>query len=121
MFNLLLFGILMSSGIGLVPTDSKPCPISGDFTKYGQTVPRRDPTWGVGIAHFQLWGWRYPSYAQTVPFFSPHGYIFPIRWSNQLNQSERPIYAPLAWITTDPGNGLVSYLCQAIARTNFDL
>ena len=28
--------------------------------------------------------------------FSPHGYIFPIRWSNQLNQSERLIYAPLA-------------------------
>ena len=28
--------------------------------------------------------------------FSPHGYIFPIQWSNQLNQSERLIYAPLA-------------------------
>ena len=41
----------------------------GDFTKYGQPVPRPDPTWGVGIAHFQLWGWRYPSCAQTVPFF----------------------------------------------------
>ena len=37
--------------------------ISGDFTKYGQPVPRPDPTWGVGIAHFQLWGWRYPSCA----------------------------------------------------------
>ena len=43
--------------------------VSGDFTKYGQPVPRPDPTWGVGIAHFQLWGWRYPSCAQTVPFF----------------------------------------------------
>ena len=52
--------------------------------------------------------------------YSPHGYIFPIRWSNQLNQSERLIYAPLAWITTDLGNGLVSSLCQAIAWTNFD-
>ena len=28
--------------------------------------------------------------------FSPHGYIFPMLWSNQLNQSERLIYAPLA-------------------------
>ena len=28
--------------------------------------------------------------------YSPHGYIFPIRWSNQLIQSERLIYAPLA-------------------------
>ena len=28
--------------------------------------------------------------------FSPHGYIFPIRWSDQLNQSMRLIYAPLA-------------------------
>ena len=52
--------------------------------------------------------------------FSPHGYIFPIRWRNQLNQSERLIYAPLAWITTDPGNGLVYSLCQAIAWINFD-
>ena len=53
--------------------------------------------------------------------FSPHGYIFPIRWSNQLNQSERLIYAPLTWITTDSSNGLVSSLCQAITWTNFDL
>ena len=52
--------------------------------------------------------------------FSPHGYIFPIRWINQLNQSERLIYAPLAWITTDSGNGLVSSLCEAIAWINFD-
>ena len=42
----------------------------GDFTKYGQSVPRPDPTRGVGIAHFQLWGRRQPSCAQTVPFFS---------------------------------------------------
>ena len=41
----------------------------GDFTKYGHPVPRFDPTRGVGIAHFQFWGWRYPSCAQTVPFF----------------------------------------------------
>ena len=53
--------------------------------------------------------------------FSPRGYIFPKRWSNKLNQSERLIYAPLAWITTDSGNGLVSSLCQGIAWTNFDL
>ena len=53
--------------------------------------------------------------------FSPRGYIFPIRWSNQLNQSERLIYAPLAWITSDSGNGLLSSLYQAIAWTNFDL
>ena len=53
--------------------------------------------------------------------FSPHWYIFPIRWINQLNQSERLIYAPLAWITTDSGNGLVSSLCEAIAWIDFDL
>ena len=53
--------------------------------------------------------------------FSPHRYIFPIRWSNQLNQSERRIYAPLTWITTDPGNGLESARRQAIAWTNFYL
>ena len=51
--------------------------------------------------------------------FSPHRYIFPKRWSNQLNQSERRIYAPLTRITTDPGNGLVSARRQAIAWTNF--
>ena len=60
--------------------------VSGDFTKYGQPVPRPDPTWGVGIAHYQLWGWRYPSCAQTVPFFSVWIYL-PSTWSNQLNQS----------------------------------
>ena len=65
-------------------------------------------------------GWRYPSCAQTVPFFSVWIYL-PNTWSNQLNQSERLIYAPLAWIITDSGNGLVSSLCQAIAWTNFDL
>ena len=98
-----------------------PCKISnGDFTKYGQPVPRPDPTWGVGIAHYQLWGWRYPSCAQTVPFFSVWIYL-PNTWSNQPNQSERLIYAPLAWITTDSGKGLVSSLCQAVAWTNFDL
>ena len=82
--------------------------------------PGLDPTWGVRIDHFQLWGWRYPSCAQTVPFFSVWMYLSNT-WSNQLNQSERLIYAPLAWITTDSGNGLVSSLCQAIAWTNFDL
>ena len=46
--------------------------------------------------------------------FSPRGYIFPIRRSNQLNQSERFIYAPLAWITSDSGNGLVSSLYQPL-------
>ena len=53
--------------------------------------------------------------------FCPHRYIFPIRRSYQPNQSKRLIYAPLAWITTDSGNGLVSFMCQAIAWTNFDL
>ena len=67
--------------------------------------PRPDSTRRVGIAHFQLWGWRYPSCAQ----------------SNQLNQSERRKYAQLPWITTDPGNGLLSARRQAIAWTNFHL
>ena len=53
--------------------------------------------------------------------FSLYGYIFPIWWSNQLNQSERVIYTRLAWITTDSDNGLVSSLWQPIAWTNFDL
>ena len=40
--------------------------VIGDLTKY---VTRPDPTWGVGIAHFQLWGWRYPSCAKgNYPF-----------------------------------------------------
>ena len=51
--------------------------------------------------------------------FSPHRYIFPKWWSNQLNQSERRKYAQLPWITTDPGNGLLSARRQAIAWTNF--
>ena len=53
--------------------------------------------------------------------FSPRGYIFQIVWSNQPNQSEKLINTPLAWITIDSDNGLVSSLCQAIAWTNFDL
>ena len=94
---------------------------TGDFTKHGQPVPRPDPTWYVGITHFQLWGEGIPHVLKQYRF-SPHGYIFPIgRWSsNQLNQSDRLIYAPLAWITTDSGNGLVSSWCQAISWTNFD-
>ena len=51
--------------------------------------------------------------------FFPHRYIFPKRWSNQINQSQRRIYAPLTRITTDPGNGLVYARRQAIAWTNF--
>ena len=50
---------------------------------------------------------------------SPHRYTFPIRWSNQLNQSEKRTYAPLTWITTDPGNDWVSARRQAIVWTNF--
>ena len=42
------------------------------------------------------------------------------QYGNQLNQSERLIYAPLAWITTDSGNGLVSSPYQAIAWINLD-
>ena len=104
---------------------AEPIPVKspmGIFTKYGQTVPRPDPTWGVGIAHFQLWRWRYPSCVQTVPFFSAWIY-FPntVKLSTQSIRETQKIYAPLAWITTDSGNGLVSSLCQATAWTNFDL
>ena len=56
--------------------------------------------------------------------FSPHRYIFPILWSNQLNQSKSRIYAPLAGITSESGNGLVSPRRQAIVWsfwTNFHL
>ena len=49
-----------------------------------------------------------------MDIFSQYGEVI-----NSINP--RLIYAPLAWITTDPGNGLVSSLCQAIAWTNFDL
>ena len=35
----------------LLPFES--CAVIGDFTKYGQPVPRPDPTWGVGIAHYR--------------------------------------------------------------------
>ena len=41
-------------------------------------------------------------------------------YGEEINQSKRLVYAPLAWTTTDSGNGLVSSLCQAIAWTNFD-
>ena len=47
-------------------SQSMPRIVSGDFTKYGRPVPRPDPPWRFGIAHFQFWGWRYP---QTEPFF----------------------------------------------------
>ena len=55
--------------------------------------------------------------------FSPYGYIFPVREViNSINPRDSyRVYAPLAWITTDSGNGLVSSLCQAIAWPNFDL
>ena len=52
-----------------------------------------------------LRGWNCPLSAMGVKVslacskqyrFSPHVYIFPIRWSNQLNQSMKLIYAPLA-------------------------
>ena len=43
-------------------------PATGDFTKHGQPVPRPDPTWRFGIAHLQLWEWKYLSCALTVPF-----------------------------------------------------
>ena len=96
--------------------------VTGDFTKYGQPVPRPNPTWRIGIAHFQLWGSRYPSCALTVqPLSAFYRYIFPVPWSDKLNESERYIYASLTWITTDSSNGLVSDRRQAFAWTNFDL
>ena len=58
--------------------------IIGDFTKYGQPVHRPNPTRGVGIVHFQLWGWRYPSCAQTVPSFSAWLY-FPNTMKKLIN------------------------------------
>ena len=74
---------------------------TGDFTKYGQPVPRPDPTQGVRIAHFQLWGWRYPSCAQTVPFFSAWIY-FPNAVKKSINPRDSYMHhwpgPPLTWV-----------------------
>ena len=74
---------------------ARPKCFNGDFTKYGQPVPRPDPTRGVGIAHFQLWG-EGNSRALTLPFFSAfYRCVFRVR-----NEPQRRIYAPLnsmAW------------------------
>ena len=75
---------------------------------------------GSELPTFRYGGEGIPRVLKQYRFF-PYGYIFPIRWSNQLNQSDRLIYASWAWIITDSSNGLVSSLCQAIAWTNFDL
>ena len=81
------FSLVLS---GLVGLSAGPQCI-GDFTKYGQPVPRPDPTRGVGIAHFQLWG-EGNSRALTLPFFSAfYRCVFPVRWSNQLNEP-RDVY-----------------------------
>ena len=79
-----------------------------------------DPTRpdGSELPTFSYGGEGIPRVLKQYRFFSASIY-FPIRWSNQLNQSERRIYAPLTWITTDPGNDLVSARRQAIAWTNF--
>ena len=42
-------------------------------------------------------------------------------YGEEINQPKRLMDAPLAWTTSDSGNGLVSSLCQAIAWTDFDL
>ena len=91
------------------------------FYKIWSTRPSPRPNLRARNCPLSVMGVKVSLVCSNSTVFSPHGYIFPIRWSNQLNQSERLIYAPLAWITTDPGNGLVSSLCQAIAWTNFDL
>ena len=76
---------------------------------------------GVGIAHFQLWG-EGNSRALTLPFFSAfYRCVFPVRWSNQLNEPQKRIYEPLDWTTTDSCNGLVSVRRQAIACTDCNL
>ena len=75
---------------------------------------------GSELPTFSYGGEGIPRVLKQYRFFSAWIY-FPIRWSDQLNQSERLIYAPLAWITTNLGNGLVSSLCQAIVWTNFYL
>ena len=62
-------GVVTTTRIKMAKTTLTGGRLNGDFTKYGQPVPRPDPTWGVGLGHVQLWGWRYPSCAQTVPFF----------------------------------------------------
>ena len=49
---------------------------NGVLTNHGQPVPRPDPTWRVGIAHFQQWGWRYPSCAHSTDFrYYTHGLV----------------------------------------------
>ena len=69
------------------------------FTKYGQPVPRLDPTWRVEIAHVQLWGWRYSSCALTVPFSSAF-------YNTQLNHADWRIYASMNYVNIGLDNGL---------------
>ena len=87
---------------------------TGDFTTHGQPVPRPDRPDGPELPTFSYGGEAIPRVLKQYRF-SPHRCISPIWWSNQLNQSERRIYAPLTRITTDPGNGLVSARRQTIA------
>ena len=89
------------------------------FYKIWSTRPSPRPNLRGRNCPLSVMGVKVSLVCSNSTVFSPHGYIFPIRWSNQLNQSERLICAPLAWITTDPGNGLVSSLCQAIAWSKF--
>ena len=91
------------------------------FYKIWSTRPSPRPNLSGRNCPLSVMGVKVSLVCSNSTVFSPHGHIFPTRWSNQLNQSERVIYVPLAWISTDPGNGLVSSLCQAIAWTNFDL
>ena len=95
-------------------------PYIGFFYKIWSTHPSIRPTWRVGISHFQLWMRWHPPCAQTVPFFSALIYIS--QYGEAINPiNPRDAYAPLIWITTDPGNGLVSSQRQAIAWSKFYL
>ena len=50
--NIDIMGLLSDTGWASSPPPTSKETADGDFTKYGQPVPRHDPTWGVGIAHF---------------------------------------------------------------------
>ena len=74
-------------------------PVSRDWGFYKiwsiRPSPRPMQPEGLELPTFSYGGEGIPRVIKQYRF-SPHGYIFPIRWSNQLNQSMRLIYAPLA-------------------------
>ena len=77
--------------------------------------PYLDPTRPEGLELLTLgYGGEGIPWALTVPFFSAFYHcVFPVRWSNQLNEPQRRISAS--------GSSLVSARRQAIARTDCDL